>query len=209
MEPQLQKIVDKILDEARENAKHLIGEAREYEETLMKQQREQGRQKAQEEILAVLQKAENKVDIAAITETIEANRKANWLVLTEKTRLVSQVLDEVRARLEAFSKSKNYERLLQKLIVDAGTVLGGGNLEVQLNEKAARLSLDLSMLAESVTKKTSTRTQLKLSSENVKTAGGVVVKTADGKIIVDNTFEAILKRSERGLKQKIAKILFK
>ncbi len=208
MELQWRKIVDKILDDANENAKRLIDEARQYEENLLKQQREQGRRKAQEEILSVLQKAESDVGVAAITETTEANRKANWMILEEKERLVTQILGEVRSRLRAFPKSRNYERYLQKLVVDAGAVLGGGNLEVHLNGKDARLSLDFGMLAESIAKRVGARTQLKLSNENAETVGGVIVKTADGKIVVDNTFEAVLKRSERNLKLRIAKILF-
>jgi vacuolar-type H+-ATPase subunit E/Vma4 len=54
---------------------------------------------------------------------------------------------------------------------------------------------------------TGVKTRLKISKQQTK-AVGVIVKTNDGKIFVDNTFEAILSRRERELRLKIARILF-
>jgi vacuolar-type H+-ATPase subunit E/Vma4 len=104
-------------------------------------------------------------------------------------------------------KTKEYQPVIEKLIVDAGTVLGGGALEVVLNENDSSLPLKLSKLEKKIAEKTGAKTQLKLSKQQIK-AVGVTVKTSNGKIFVDNTFESILKRRERELRLKIARILF-
>lgn len=209
MEPQAERIIDKILHDTREKANSIIEEARKSAEMMLEQQRELARQKASEEVSSILRRAETEVEVAMVTEATEASKKASWMILSEKERLVINVLDEVKTRLVAFSKSKKYVPFLQRIIVDAGTVLGGGRLEFQLNEKDSTLPLKLTTLAKTITKKTGTETKLQLSKEKIEASGGVVVKTFDGKILVDNTFEAILKQRERDLRLRIAKILFK
>jgi vacuolar-type H+-ATPase subunit E/Vma4 len=157
----------------------------------------------------MLKKTES--DLATIRGTVftDVRRKASWTVLYEKERLVTNVLDEVKTKLEALSQSKKYISVLETFIVDAGTVLGGGTLEVLLNKRDSTLPLKLNELAKAITEKTEKKTQLKLSKQKIETFGGAVVKTVDDKIVADNTFEAILKRREKELRFKIARILFR
>lgn len=209
MELQVERIVEKIIRDAQENATSIIEEAHRSAEMLLEQQRELARQKAAPEVVLILTKAEDEAEIAKITQVTEANRKANWMILSEKEKLVNNVLDEVRTRFIAFSESKNYGHFLQKIITEAGIVLGGGRLEVLLNEKDSIFPLNFNVLAKTIGEKIGTKTQLELSKEKIKTLGGAIIKRVDGKILVDNTFEARLERSEKNLRLKIAKILFK
>ena len=62
-------------------------------------------------------------------------------------------------------------------------------------------------LEKEITAQTGVKTKLCLSEEHIATAG-VVVKAVDNRVFVDNTFESILRRREKELKPKIAKILF-
>ncbi|GAI81683.1 unnamed protein product [marine sediment metagenome] len=119
----------------------------------------------------------------------------------------TSVLNEVKNRLVNMQKSEEYLPVLEKLIVDAGTVLDGGTLEVMLNENDSSLPLKLNKLEKKIADGTGVKTQLKISKQQIK-AVGVIVKTNDGKIFVDNTFEAILSRREREHRLKTARILF-
>jgi len=208
MESQVHRIVDKIISDAKEKAKSIIEEAHKSSEVMLEQQRELARQKASEEVSLILKKAEEEAKVTTITEVAEVNRKASWMILREKERLINNVLDEVRTRLNAFSKSKKYVLFLQRLIVDSGTVLGGGMLEVLLNEKDFTLRLNFDELEKTITERTGVKTQLRLSEEKINAPEGTVIRRVDGRILVDNTFEAILKRREKHLRLKIAKILF-
>ena len=207
MESSANKILDRILNDAREEAKAIIKEAKRSAETLLEKQRQLALHSAEKEVYSLLKRAENEAAVIKGKVTTDIKRKAGWLVLSEKERLVTSVLNEVKNRLVNLQKSEKYLPLLEKLIVDAGTVLDGGTLEVMLNENDSSLSLKLNKLEKKIADGTGVKTQLKISKQQIK-AVGVIVKTNDGKIFVDNTFEAILSRRERELRLKTARILF-
>ena len=155
----------------------------------------------------MLIRAENEVAVIRGRVTTDIKRRARWIVLAEKERLVTNVLNDVKKRLVDLQKSEEFLPVLEYLIVDAGTVLDGGTLEVMLNENDLSLPLKLNKLEKKIADGTGVKTRLKISKQQIK-AVGVIVKTNDGKIFVDNTFEAILSRRERELRLKIARILF-
>jgi vacuolar-type H+-ATPase subunit E/Vma4 len=209
VESEAQKITDQILIDAREDAKSVIIETRKSAEMMLERQVELGRQKAAERVSSIVGKARNESDITREMVFTDIRRKAGWMVLSEKERLITNVLDEAKSRLTALAKTEKYIPELERIILDAGIALGGGELQIILNDRYSDLSLKLNAISKAVSEKTGNRTELKLSKEGTKTSGGVIVKLVDGKVILDNTFEAILKRRERGLRLKIARILFK
>ena len=207
MESDVQKIVNRILQDAREEAQSIFAEAQRAAQMLLEDRRESARQRAGEDAQFILKRAENEAQVARGKAIMDAKREEGWKVLSEKERLVSSVLNEVKSKLAALPESEEYVRFLKKVIVDAGTALGGGKLEVVLNKDNSSPPLRISMLAESIAENTGVKTQLKISKEKID-AHGAIVKTSDGRIVVDNTFEAMLKRREKELRFKIAKILF-
>jgi vacuolar-type H+-ATPase subunit E/Vma4 len=209
MESEMHGIVDRILYDSRKKAKSIIKEARKSADMMLEKQKESASRKAGEKVSSMLKKTESEVATIRGTVFTDVRRQASWMVLSEKERLVTNILDEVKTKLETLSQSKKYISILETFIVDAGTVLGGGTLEVLLNKRDSTLPLKLNELAKAITEKTEKKTQLKLSKQKIETFGGAVIKTVDGKIVVDNTFEAILKRREKELRFKIARILFR
>jgi len=207
MESSDNKIIDRILNDARKEAKAIIKEAKRSAEMLLEKQRKLALHSAEKEVYSLLRRAENEADIIRGKITTDIKRRAGWVVLFEKDRLIISVLNEVKNRLVNLQKSEEYLPVLEQLIVDAGTVLDGGTLEVMLNENDSSLPLKLNKLEKKIADGTGAKTRLKISKQQIK-AVGVIVKTNDGKIFVDNTFEAILSRRERELRLKIARILF-
>jgi len=207
MESSQQEIINRILKEATEEAELIIKKAKESAESLLANQRQTARANAEKEANSILKRAKNEAEIIRAKTITDIKRQSSWTVLSEKNRLIKNVLDSVKQRLIALKKSPKYIPLLEKLTVDAGSALGGGMLIVFLNEPDSKLQLNLENVAKEITAKTGIETKLSLSQEHIQNAG-VVVKTVDNKIFVDNTFESILKRQEKELKIKIAKILF-
>ena len=207
MESSANKILGRILNDAREEAKAIIKEAKRSAEMLLEKQKQLASHSAEKEVYSLLKRAENEAAVIKGKVTTDIQRRAGWVVLSEKERLVTSVLNEVKNRFVNLQKSEEYLPVLEKLIVDAGTVLDGGTLEVMLNENDLSLPLKLNKLEKKIADGTGVKTRLKISKQQIK-AVGVIVKTNDGKIFVDNTFEAILSRRERELRLKIARILF-
>jgi len=206
MESLGQRIIDRILKDAREEAETIVKDAQKSAETIIEKQRQSARHSAEKEAHSLLKRAENDADIIRGKVATDIKRRAGWIVLSEKNRLITNVLNEVKKRLVNLKKSEGYVPVLEKLIVDAGAVLGGGMLEVVLNENDSTL-VKLNKLEKKISDRSSVDTQLKFSEQKTK-AVGVIVKTIDDRIFVDNTFEAILSRRERELRLKITRILF-
>jgi len=209
VESEAQKITDQILIDAREDSKSIIVEARKSAEMMLERQSELGRQKAAERVSSIVGKARNESDITRGMVFTDTRRKAGWMVLSEKERLITNVLDETKSRLAALAKTEKFIPELERIILDAGIALGGGELQIILNERDSALPLKLNAISKTVSEKTGNRTELKLSKERTKASGGVIVKSADGKVVLDNTLEAMLKRREKELRLRIAKNLFK
>ena len=207
MEPSDNKIIDRILNDAREDAKAIIKEAKRSAEMLLEKQKKLAIHSAEKEVYALLKRAETEAAVIKGRVTTDIKRRAGWVVLSEKERLVTSVLNEAKNRLVNLQKSEEYLPFLEKLIVDAGIILGGGTLEVLLNENDSSLPLKLNKLEKKIADRTGAKTQLKISKQQIK-AVGVIVKIVDGRIFVDNTFEAILSRREKKIRLKTAQILF-
>ena len=207
----MEKVIDRILRDASDEAESIIEEARKAIEAEFEKKRVLGRQKALKEAEILFRASEDKVRAERETVFAEAKLKASWMVLAEKNHAIIRVLDEVKARLEALANSEDYTSILERIIVDAATVLGGGELEVLLSDKDSSMGSKLNVLRWSklLTKETGKKASFRLSAERIKTIGGAVVRTVDGVVLVDNTFEARLKISEPQLRLKIAKILFR
>lgn len=207
MESSQQEIINRILKDATDEAELIINKAKESAELLLENQRLSAHANAQKEANSILKKAQNEAEIIRGKTANNIRRQSVWIVLSEKNRIIKNVLDSVKQRLIDLKKTSKYVPFLEKLTVDAGSALGGGTLTVFLNKTDSKLQLNLEKLAKQITSETGVETKLSLSKENIDSSG-VVVKTADNKIFVDNTFESILKRQEKELKIKIAKILF-
>jgi vacuolar-type H+-ATPase subunit E/Vma4 len=207
MESSGKEILDRILKDAREKAESIIVDARKSAETVIEKQRQSARQNAEKKATSLLKRAANDADIIRGKVSTDIKRQAGWIVLSEKNRLITSVLNEAKKRLVNMQKSEDYVTVLEKLIVHASTVLGGGMLEVVLNENDSKLAIKFDKLEKEISDRSGVRTQLEVSEQKTKDVG-VIVKTIDDQIFVDNTFEAILSRRERELRLKIARILF-
>ena len=208
MEDPDNRIMDRILNDAREEAQTIVKNAQDYAKAVIEKEKLSARQNAEKEATKLLKKAKNDATIIGEKIYTDVKRQSGWTVLTEKNRLMTMVLEEVKNRLLDMQKSsRKYRKVIERLIVNAGIVLGGGLLEILINENDSGLSFRLDMLEKEISAKTGVDTKLKFSDQHI-VAVGVIVKTADDRIFVDNTFESILSRRERKLRIEIARILF-
>lgn len=201
------EIIARIQKDAEQKAEKIISNAQKSAELTIEDMRQKAHQNAQKKTSVLLKKAENDAEIIRGKVSTEIKRKAGWIVLSEKNRLISSVLDEVKKRLEKKQDSENYAKILENLIIDAGVVLGGGILEVILNQNDPKTIIDFDKLEKRISKLTGVQSKVKVSKKQTKNVG-VIVKTIDGKIIVDNTFKSIINRRENELRLKISQIIF-
>jgi V/A-type H+-transporting ATPase subunit E len=131
--------------------------------------------------------------------------------LEAREEIIEDAFNKALERLKeiASSDATEYKESLTKIITEAATEIGGGELIVLLKESdVAKVKDSIGAIAEDVAEKTGKTTTLEFG-ENIKTIGGAVVKTKNGEIEVNNTIEARMLRFKKDLRSKVAAVLFK
>jgi vacuolar-type H+-ATPase subunit E/Vma4 len=181
--------------------------AKKSSKEIIEEQRSSALLNAKKVVDSIMMKANDDANIIREKISTDIRNQAGWIVLAEKERLITEVMNEVKNKLKDMQKSQEYPKVLEKLIIKGGMVLGGGVLKVLINKNDSKLC-NYDKLSKEISKKTGVKTKINLS-KNYITDIGVKIKTSDNKIYVDNTFEEIIRRKEKIFRLKIAKILFK
>ena len=132
----------------------------------------------------------------------------NWMILSEKEKIIDRVFDEVKKKLREFTSTNEYDKILESLIEEGAIAAGGGELQVHINSYDHRRNPALDQLSSNVEKATGVRTMLRKAAEPASIIGGTLIKSEDGKVTVDNTLEALIESRRKDLEPKISTILF-
>ncbi|MCS7364010.1 MAG: V-type ATP synthase subunit E family protein [archaeon GB-1867-035] len=198
-------IIEMIIREAENEAKKILSEAKKKAERIVKDAEEKLKRSVEERV--------KKTFVTVTGEEIrrkvaEAKLEAKRMILNAKEEAIKKVLDATIEQLKKITTTEGYTKILEKLIYEAGEALGGGELIVELSKKDEKLKLDWKKIAKKIEEDTGVKTIIKKVNTNLDCIGGVIVKSADGKITFDNTFEEKINRLERRLRVIIAQKLF-
>jgi len=185
---------ERILNEAKEKAKKIIEDAKAEAERSKKRAMEEEERRAETEKRRIIQ-----------TARLEARRK-KWIAQEEMIKeVMNKAVEKIKEVKEKGFGEYKYDEILRNLIKVSAMSAGGGDLEVILSEEDARFisKKDLDEISKDL------GASLTLSEERVKSIGGVIVRTKDGQIAVNNTFEKRLERLSDAIRDKVAAIMFK
>lgn len=196
-------LAEDILKEAEEKAAAIIKEAKQQANAII----DAARINAEEEEKRKLAEATAKGQQIYREILAQAKVEAKKEILKKKELLIKEAFKEAEERLRKHSLAAEYKEDLIRITVNACKKLDATDLVITANQR------DLKTLKSS--KETIERElergnrKIKISfGEPIQTAGGVRVKTADGRIEVDETFEGIIQKQFELLRVKVAKILF-
>jgi len=204
----VQRLLDRIAKDAEQESDEIIAKAREVALALIKKKENEAREKAEKESKTILTQANEEADRIKKSAIAEAKIKANWTILSEKDSTVERVVHEVKEELQKFTKTKEYRSVLEALVLDGVKAMGGGDLEVLFNKNDSKLDIDLNAISEKASKELGKPTKLFASKQNAEGIGGSIIKTADGKIAIDNTLDRLIERRRKDITLKTAKMLF-
>lgn len=204
MSTKINKITSEIIEEAEKEAESIIREAEKQKKNFIENKKDEAIQAAQEELDRLIRRREEaKLERERIIA--DAKLKADWKILEEKQKILDDVIDDLKKEITEYTKTDRYYNLLKELIVTAGIVLKGGNLILVLNQEDSS-KINPEEISDKITSEIETETNLTVSNEKHEDYG-VIIKTQDNKIIVDNRLSSILERMEKELRQKAAKIV--
>ena len=185
----IENIIRKIDDETKAEVGNILAE--------VKNEAKEIKLEAQKRIRADLKSAqeqgEKRITIMRNIHLSEARRTARKTTLSAKEELIDQCFTQAKERLKTM-KGEEYRSVLTRLIKESLPHIGDKGLVTLTRDE------DKSII--------NSFPNLKVKPELAPGLGGLIIESADGRIIVDNTFDAILERNKDDIRTEVATILY-
>ena len=134
-----------------------------------------------------------------IIGTAEMSARNKSLEIVEDN--LNSAFAQASKRLESSATGASYEKVLKGLVSEAVEQVEGSEFTIQGNMKD---QMALKKIADQLSK--DKKIKIAVDSEAIKTIGGVKVRSSDGYVMFDNTFEARLERLKPTLRKQIAQL---
>lgn len=195
-----------IFKQAQEQASATLDRARRVAERdieFAKEEAEEIRQQQKAKVQPMVDMEQKKVIASA---EMEARRR----LLEKKSELVSRLFDEAEKKLEEMRGSEQYIdmicRWIENGIADIGTEL---TVEFGEKDKAIFTPEVVSSIESNIKKSTGAEAKLRFKCVGEDISAGIIIRSKDGKAIIDNSFSSLLKRLKEDLRGEISEILLK
>lgn len=200
-----EKIVSNIKSEAQTKADSILQEAEIEVNSII----EDGNKQAELEKTKILDDAKKQSDMRYQQIISEAKMNSRRMELEAREEVIEAAFEKANQKLKDISSSTSteYSNALINMIKEAAIEIGGGNLIVQVKDEDKSKISNTDAIANEIKSTTGKDTTLKLG-EAIETIGGIILKTKNGEIEVNNTIEARMIRYKKALRSEVAKILF-
>lgn len=204
----VQKIIEEIDKGAEAQISAVLSEAGEKADAVMKQARE----KADTEVGIIVSRGEQEARRESQRILAEARIKARREKVKAQEDMVGRAFESARKNMKqlAESKGEDYKKILEALIRESALSSGASSLEVIFDPRDRGLISEdrLKEIARDAGSDLGLSITLSVSDETLSCLGGVVVRSADGRVRIDNTFEARIDRFRDNIRTLVAKTLF-
>lgn len=200
----VEALKNKILEQAREEASNALDRARRIAERDLVYAREEAEEiKAQQraEVQPLLEAEKKKIVVAA---EMEARKK----LLEKKEELVDRIFTEAENRLIELRGSKDYVHVISRSIEEAVTTIDADAI-VEFGEKDSDIFTPdyISSIESRIGESLGRKLQLQFQCIGGKISAGVIIKSKDGRIIIDNSFSGRLRRLKEEMRGKVSEML--
>lgn len=200
-----QALAEEILADARRQAERKVGRARKRAEQILQSARSQIEDIEEKAAEAAAEK------VARETQTIMADvpHQEQVRTLQVKAEVIARVFAESLEALKA-QMGSDAPAVLARLSSDAISLMPGRRFILEVGARDAE-QYGTRLAEETVAEVERTQNQKVTAEVAVSpeiTDGGVIVKSADGPQMVDNSFATRLRRAQESLRSQIAEIIF-
>ncbi|HIH97733.1 MAG TPA: hypothetical protein HA346_01810 [Thermoplasmata archaeon] len=184
--------IDKIIERIEQSAGERIGAILKEAERQVKEIKERAKREAEEAGKKLEVETEEKCGIVEERLTSNARQQAKREMLLTKEELIKEAFDRAREKLTQLKESE-YREILKKMLEEGKRLAGAECVVVPCKAKDGEYIKSLGY---------------QVSKESVKGSGGAIIRSKDGSISVDQTFEGIIDRNWNELRIKVARALF-
>lgn len=197
----IEKITTKIITDAQLKADEIIRDAEKEAEERRKKARERGERIKAE----IIEEAKKSVETEKRRRIADAMIKARTLKLEIMEREINRAFSEAEKKLQSMDE-KEYEKVLERIIVDSIAELGEENIVVLLREEDMK-KIDEKSIKSRVEKELGKKIKIKFEKGDFN-SGGAIVRAESAGITINSTFAARLEFLKEKLRVEVAKMLF-
>ena len=182
-----EKIIERINKDSEKEIKQILKDATKQASTIIADTKKD----AEDEAKKILTAGEQQSEVVKKILLSKANQDIKRKIINEREKIIEECFTKAHHKLSTLNETE-YKKTVTKLIED-----GQKKLEGKCNILASR-EIDR-VIAKNMGLKVVGR---------VETAGGIIIKSLDGRITLDHTFDGILKRKKDEIRRKVGRILF-
>lgn len=195
----LEKIVERINEEAQNTSEQILREARNKEKEIIELAHKEAGKRA-DEIIKKGEEKSNAVKKHILAQTQLEQRKE---ILKTKQELLNCLYQKIFKEIRLLPTGA-YQNLIKKIILNT-VESGEGELFISSHDKE-RITDEFILKLNKELKKRKVKGELKLSPEPVNIEGGFILR--QGKIEIDNSFNILSKVVREETEEEVARILF-
>ncbi len=182
-----EKIINQIKKDAQDEIKQTQRETEKQIKTIVNNAKQEAEVEAEKILADGKKQSENikKIRVSKASQDVKRN------LLKAKEKIIEECFVKAHHELSILPENK-YKKIVTRLMKDGKQKLGGSCAV---------------LVCRDVDKKIAEELGLPLSG-NIETCGGVKIKSDDGRIILDYTFDGILHREKDKIRIKVGKLLF-
>ena len=182
-----EKIIEQINKDSEKEIKQILKEAENQAASIINDAKQEAEQESDKILSEGRQQSENIKKILIS----KANQDAKREEMKARENIIELCFSKAHHHLSML-KGTEYERLVKKLIEDGRKKLGEKSLLLVSREAGKKIAEGLDLQIDGY----------------VEASGGVVLKSSDGRIILDHTFDGILEREKDKMRIKVGALLF-
>ncbi len=196
-------IIEMINRKTEQRVNEILQKAKDTRAKKIEQAKADAQRRVEEIEAAARREAQNEARRREAGARLRAKRR----ILEAKNEMIQSVMESLEERLVTLPESDRYEDILLRFIVEGAEALGLDELELVIPEGHQKY-VNLQAAAKAIKKATGRSVRLTVSDESVRSKGGVIIRSKDGRKWVDNTFEARLERMGPAIRDAVAMRLF-
>jgi V/A-type H+-transporting ATPase subunit E len=186
--------VDRIIERIKKESEAKVKEILDSASNEVKNIRKRNEKETRKMVEKIKQEYEKEITVIRNTIVSGAKIESKRIQLDAREDIINECFRRSEKKL-ANIEGKEYEKFLNRSIKE-GVDIVGKNAVAEYTEKDSM-----------VVKKIASALNVAVDEKFLNGTGGVVIKSKDGKIRVDNTFEGILRRNKEVLRKELAEIL--
>ncbi|MCD5424997.1 MAG: V-type ATP synthase subunit E [Methanosarcinaceae archaeon] len=194
--------VDKIIKEIEKSANEKIKSIKSNTIDQIKEIKKDSEKKGLEIYNEILLKGNFESDALSNRIQSVARMNSKKIVMDTKSELISDCFNESLLQLKEIPTTSAYEDILVKYIQNGMDMMELTDVIVECNKKDAPI---VKKIASNMSGKL---LSVKVSKNHIDSIGGIIIKSKDDSMFVNNTFEEIIRRKENEIRYGVSKILY-